>query len=75
MNRKLLSFSSIRSFSYIIIELSLLFSLYIFIFDVYLVVNFGLHLFLFHLIARKLCGVSNVPFPILAVFCMPFEFN
>ena len=34
---------------------------------------FGLNLFLLKLLARKLCGVSYVHFPILVVFCMPFE--
>ena len=55
--------------------LSSLYAFYIFISDVYLVVYFGLHLFLFNLLARKLCVVSYVHFPILEVFCMPFEMH
>ena len=45
----------------------------LFYFDVYLVVYFGLHLFLFNLLARKLCAINYVHFPILALFCMPFD--
>ena len=45
------------------------------IFDVYVVVYFGLHLSLFNVLAKKLCVVSYVHFQIQSDFCMPFELN
>ena len=38
-------------------------------------VYFGLHLFLFNILARKLRVVSDVHFPIIEVFGMPFELH
>ena len=37
--------------------------------------HFGLYCVLFNLLARKRCVVSYVHFPILEVFCMPFELH
>ena len=49
--------------------------LHILIFDVKLLVYLGLHLFLFNLLARKICAVSYVYFAILEVSCMSFELD